>query len=743
MGKVSAQDVQLRIIDAETLASLEGVNIFCKDKFGQKMSVRSSSSGLASLTNLSFPITVVSSMIGYDKDTLVLTQELAQWKNYAYYHTLLLTPKNYHLKKTVITGQLNPVLGHNSIYKVNTITEQEIAERAAVNLTDVLQFEMNQFVSNDNILGASNNMGGIGAQNVKVLLNGVPLNGSEAGFVDLNQININNVKRVETVQGPMSVMYGSNALGGVINIITKDAKKKTEVGLRSYMDNLIRFNVGADVGWRHKKHNVKTSISRNMFQGWTPFDTLSRWSLWKPKIQYSADLSYSYRLPKGKLSLYSFYLNEEIQNRGVPEVSPFRAFAFDEYYRTNRLRNTINFDYQVGKNEYFKSQNTFSVYNRKKNRYYKDMVSLDSWLTENPDDQDTSIFYQYHFRGALSSARAEDTELMIGYEVNLESSRSTKLSDPNPDLAQSPGLLDESNHLVMRNMAEMGFFTSANYKFNKVSVMPSLRVNFHSYFDHNFSYGLHLKYSPDSTMNYRASIAQGYRTPTIKELYLEFIDNNHRILGNQNLKQETGLHAEFTGEKTWSLSKKSELVLEGNAMYNILKNKIALTTVNQATNETQYFNIEDFSNFITFLRVKYNSKNIHGSIGLSRTAILESTGLPSGSFSEILTSLSYNIPKIETRLNAFYRYNVNQPIYFVDGSFALSRPLHISNVSLTKNIFEDKLRLQVGVKNLFNIQNNILAGGSGSSAMTSAHGNESTTTLLLPRSIFFEVLYKL
>lgn len=731
-SRVQAQDVQLKIIDAVSLAPVEGVNIFCIDGFGQKAAIRSSSNGDAILSNLRFPITIYSSMIGYSKDTLVLSQDLAEWKNYAFYHTLLLTPKNFHLKKTVVTGQVNPVLGTNSVYKVNTITEEDIAALAAVNLTDVLQFEMNQFVSNDNILGASSNIGGIGAQNVKILLNGVPLNGSEAGFVDLNQINLNNVKRIETVQGPMSVMYGSNALGGVINIITKEAKKKVEFGLRSYMDNLIRFNVAADAGWNHKKHNVKFSVGRNMFQGWTPFDTLSRWMLWKPKVQYHADLSYRYRLPKGKISLYSFYLNEEIENRGVPSVSPFRAFAFDEYYKTNRIRNTINFDYQVGKKEYFKSQNTVSIYNRTKNRYYKDMVTLESKLTDNVEDQDTSIFYQYHFRGAMSSDRFKRTDLIVGYETNIESSNSTKIStDTN------------STRNGLRNMGELGLFVSANYKFKKVSIMPSVRLNMHSYFAQNISYGIHVKYSPTESLQYRASIAQGYRTPTIKELYLEFIDNNHRILGNESLQQEEGLHAEISGEKKVTVTESSNLILEGSAVYNELRNKISLTTLNATNNEAQYFNIEEYANFVTFFRIKYASKRASGSLGMSRTLILRSTGLPANSFAELLTSISYTIPTIETRVNAFYRYTANQPIYFVDGTFAMSRPLHISNISLSKDLLDSKMRLQIGLKNVFNIQNNILAEGSGSGLGGSPHGGENTTTLMLPRSIFFEVLYKI
>ena len=182
-GKSSyAQDVKLKVLDAVSLTPIEGVNIYCKDKFEKKGGVRSAQNGVAILSNYRFPIKVTFSMIGYEKDTIILTQESAQWKNYGYYYTLMMKPRSTHLKKTVITGRLRPVLSGNSIYKVNTITETEIAKRAAVNLTDVLQFEMNQFVSNDNILGASSNIGGIGAQNVKILLNGVPLNGSEAGF---------------------------------------------------------------------------------------------------------------------------------------------------------------------------------------------------------------------------------------------------------------------------------------------------------------------------------------------------------------------------------------------------------------------------------------------------------------------------------------------------------------------------------------------------------------------------------
>jgi outer membrane receptor for ferrienterochelin and colicins len=116
-----------------------------------------------------------------------------------------------------------------------------------------MQFELNQFVSNDNLLGSSLNMGGIGSQNVKILLNGIPVMGRENGNIDMGQMNMATVKRVEMIQGPMSVMYGSNALGGVVNIITQAPTKKWSANIRSYNETIQRHNLTTGIGLQYKK----------------------------------------------------------------------------------------------------------------------------------------------------------------------------------------------------------------------------------------------------------------------------------------------------------------------------------------------------------------------------------------------------------------------------------------------------------------------------------------------------------
>jgi len=82
--------------------------------------------------------------------------------------------------------------------------------------------QLNIRIGQDNILGSSMSINGLSGQNVKVMVDGVPVIGRLEGNIDLSQINMNNVSKIEIIEGPMSTIYGTDALGGVVNIITQD-----------------------------------------------------------------------------------------------------------------------------------------------------------------------------------------------------------------------------------------------------------------------------------------------------------------------------------------------------------------------------------------------------------------------------------------------------------------------------------------------------------------------------------------
>ncbi|HRD43967.1 MAG TPA: TonB-dependent receptor plug domain-containing protein, partial [Ferruginibacter sp.] len=130
------------------------------------------------------------------------------------------------LDEVVVTGQHKPQSLKNSVYKVTIINRQRIALSGATNIQQVLLNQLGLNFSNDNTLGTADiQMIGMSGRNVKILLDGVPLVDRGDTRESLNQVDLNSIDRIELVEGPMSVSYGSDALAGVVNLISKRPSK--------------------------------------------------------------------------------------------------------------------------------------------------------------------------------------------------------------------------------------------------------------------------------------------------------------------------------------------------------------------------------------------------------------------------------------------------------------------------------------------------------------------------------------
>nr|MBP6316099.1 TonB-dependent receptor plug domain-containing protein [Chitinophagaceae bacterium] len=225
---------------------------------GNASSKIANSEGVLILSNIHFPLRISCTALGYEAIKVSIAEKDVKQQANDFLFEIKMEKSAVLMHDVVVTAQNTPVLATQSVYKVNTISAAQIGQRGAVSLNDVLNYEMNNFVSNDNILGSSLSIGGIGGQNVKILLNGIPVTGRENGNIDLGQINMNNVKRIETIQGPMSVIYGSNALGGVINVITNQSNKKLTGTLKSYFESIGRYNLSGNISVSKKRHSLQT-----------------------------------------------------------------------------------------------------------------------------------------------------------------------------------------------------------------------------------------------------------------------------------------------------------------------------------------------------------------------------------------------------------------------------------------------------------------------------------------------------
>ena len=151
----------------------------------------------------------------------------------------------------VSTGQYRPQSVKNSVYQVRVISQEQIKKQAPAKLQDVLNSQLNIRFAQDRATGGSDiNMLGLPGQNVKILIDGVPMVGRQgtSNEININQVEVNSIERIEIIEGPMSVIYGADALAGVINIITKKPNRNQVSVIARLQEETVGREYGIDEG---------------------------------------------------------------------------------------------------------------------------------------------------------------------------------------------------------------------------------------------------------------------------------------------------------------------------------------------------------------------------------------------------------------------------------------------------------------------------------------------------------------
>ena len=192
------------------------------------------------------------------------------------------------LREVIVTGVSKPITVQNALSTVKIINRKMIDALGANTLNDVLRNQLNMQVQNDGLLGSSLSLQGFSSDKVKILLDGIAVNGRENGSIDLSQIDLQNVARIEVIQGPMSVVYGTDAVGGIINIIT-NKNPCTQFSITNQIESIGKYNLHIHYNQTRKRYQWSATAGRNFFGGWNYIDTgvVQRQQLFKPKEQYT------------------------------------------------------------------------------------------------------------------------------------------------------------------------------------------------------------------------------------------------------------------------------------------------------------------------------------------------------------------------------------------------------------------------------------------------------------------------
>ena len=323
-----------------------------------------------------------------------------------------------------------------------------------------------------------------------ILIDGLPVIGRVAGILDLSRISLASVERIEIVKGASSSLYGSEALGGVVNIITtkgkdEDFKKKVYYQYGSYNNQ----DILADISYRKKRVAIFGNINRYSSDGYDLIEGDGQNTV-EPFQNITGNLGLSYDMNKlGNLNLI-YKLFEEDREGTVFITSP----GIENKSETNE--NNISLKYQ---NQLSKSVDlNIDLY---KTNYLNKEQQLISNGTINTNNFDQSL-NRLDIR--LKHSTSTGSYYTIGFGYDNEKLERTNISVKPEHKSQ---------------------FLYFQYDWNtndKINLVSGIRYDNHNKYSSQLSPKVSFKYDFSEELNLKGSFGYGYKTPDFRQLYLNF-----------------------------------------------------------------------------------------------------------------------------------------------------------------------------------------------------------------------------
>ncbi len=575
---------------------------------------------------------------------------------------------------------------------------------------------------------------GIASDYVLILIDGVPLVGRKAGNFDLSRLTLGNVKQIEVVKGPSSSLYGSEALGGVINIITEKPKREALNGNISYRTGTFaRQDVNFDINQRLDQFSYTFFINRLSSDGYdiSPEEDGQTVS---PFENYTLNSRFFYDFNE-KLSMFSsvrYY--DQKQEAGITfEDEFFEGDAKEKEWNAHlrldhKWNDKLDVDYEVYYTNYKASERLVGR--------ISDEVLTDSDFNRSLIRPEVRGNYIFEKAGTLTAG--------LGYQY------------------------DELDRTFFDEKVSFNSqYIYAQYDLNfedKLNLIVGARFDNHSEYSNQLSPKIALRYEIANGIALKGSVGYGFKAPDFRQLYFDFTNSavGYTVLGYnvafdklrelqaqgqildvvvQENERQDALEAESSVGYNFGLTYiKGAWNTELNFFRNNIKNLIDTRIIARKTNGQNVFSYRNFDKIYTTgleLNVGYKfNKNINLSAGYqllyafdqkkeelvedgkvfardpqtNQTVVVDKPdyfGLVNRSRHNANFKLFYDIPSVKSNVNlrlfykskyALFDTNGNGLIDIYDTSFIDG--YLTANIAATKEIINN-FNIQVGANNLF------------------------------------------
>lgn len=468
----------------------------------------------------------------------------------------------FSLNDVVVTGTRTPKFLKDTPIQTRIINAKDIAKLDATNVQDLLQQELPgvefSYAMNQQ---THLNFSGFGGQGVLFLVDGERLAGETMDDVDFTRLNMDNVERIEIVKGAASALYGSNATGGVINIITKRNKQPWTLNVNARYAKHNEQRYGASLGLSNKHWNNLLSANINRIDNYnvqSASNLVTRIisTIYGDKTMHFKDqLVWSPNQNFNLTGRAGYFFRETV--RSVDQPERYRDF-------TGGLR----MNWKLTTQDELQLSYAFDQYDKSD---YQRITHLD--IRDYSNVQNTlRLLHNHSFnRGDVLTLGAD---WMHDYLFNTNLNGETREQDSWDVFAQYDWRIN-----------------------NQWEVVSALRYDYFS--DGKESHltpKFNICYKPLHNLSLRAGYGMGFRAPTLKEKYYDFDMAGIWIVeGNANLKSETSHNFNLSAEYT-----RSRYNFTASVYYNKVKNKLATSApyFKSATDKLPYLpyaNLDDYN----------------------------------------------------------------------------------------------------------------------------------------------------
>ena len=410
----------------------------------------------------------------------------------------------FELNPIVVTGNGHHQLLKSTTTPVHVISKNMLKETGLTDFQDAMSRLMPQISFSPNTMGSYLRLNGLGNKYVLVLINGKKLIGDISGNVDLSRINVGKIKRIEVLDGAASSLYGSDAIGGVINIITdQPTNQLISVTSNSRLSRKGQWSESANVDIYTKGFGSYTSFSHDAADSYqnsnltlddkgNTLETIDPLFVGYTSNVVNQRFTYDFR---DKLSVYfGGAYSWKRTNRPEPVEGKEGGSAYD--IRSEGWRWEAGAKYKFSRHslqfDFIKDSYAYgNVYDVASGKYQVG----DYIMSKNQK------YYEGELKGIFNFYDGATT--IIGADWR------------NDFLVATAG--DVDNHVY----TWAGYAQHDMKLFENMSATVGVRYTRHEAFGNNFTPKVALMYSPGN-FRFRAAYSQGFRAPGLDELYYHY-----------------------------------------------------------------------------------------------------------------------------------------------------------------------------------------------------------------------------